>query len=122
MDSQSKPLVYAALGGTAAGVLVGLLGRTSLLSPTPRESPNEAVARLLTRSGGFVLLGGIGLAVYAEQEDWRPVALGAIGAGTLLFVSGLTMSKEPYYPSLPPQVGTAPSAPIPAKVISETPA
>lgn len=121
MSEQPKPMVYAALGGAAAGVLVGLLGRTKFLAPAEGETQNEAVARLLTRSGSAAILAGIGVAVYSEKADWRPVALGAIGAGTLLFVSGVTMSREPSVPALPAQAGAGPTKPIQANVLSSSP-
>jgi len=106
MNKDAKILLYAALGGVTVSVIAGVAARkTTWLAVSSGEDESEAVARLLTRSGSAALLAGIGLTYFASPE-WKPIAIGAVGAGAMLAVSGATMSKTSEPLSLPPQIGT----------------
>lgn len=100
----------AILGGCSAGVAVGLVARyTPALAVSQGETERGATGRLLTRSGAAIMIASLGAYLLrfssplgvGPSPSWEPVCLGAIGAGSLLLVSGVTMSDEKLNPAFP---------------------
>jgi len=106
MTITQETIGLAILGGCAAGVAVGLAARyTPAFAVSQGETERDATGRLLARSGAAIA--GVGIVVYVlgPSKSWGPVCLGALGAGSLLFVSGMTMSNEKLNLTLPKQKG-----------------